>query len=111
MQRAFWGLAAKAAARAGNMDQQIQYLEKALSLPGDAQLTHGVLRLDADQLWDAYLARGKRIGNDEQKLLGNDEDWYFPATEAIRDRSAARTHTIRSTWRIRYQSPAASCSP
>ena len=83
MQSAFWGLAAKAAARAGNMDQQIEYLEKALSLPGDAQLTHGVLRLDADQLWDAYLARGKRIGNDEQKLLGSDEDWYFPATEAV----------------------------
>jgi hypothetical protein len=83
MQSAFWGIAAQAAARSGNMDRQIQYLEKALSLPGDAQITHGVLQLDADQLWDAYLARGKRIGNDEQKLLGNDEDWYFPATEAI----------------------------
>jgi Tetratricopeptide repeat len=83
MQNAFWGLAAKAAARSGSMDEQIKYLEKALSLSGDAELTHGVLQLDADQLWDAYLARGKRIGNEEQKLLGNDEDWYFPATEAV----------------------------
>ncbi len=83
MQSAFWGLAAKAAARSGTMDEQIKYLEKALSLSGDAELTHGVLQLDADQLWDAYLVRGKRIGNEEQKLLGNDEDWYFPATEAV----------------------------
>ena len=83
LQSAFWGLAAQAAARVGNVKQQIIYLEKALSLSADAQLTHGVLELDADQLWDAYLAMGKRIGNDEQKLLGSDEDWYFPATEAM----------------------------
>ncbi len=83
LQSAFWGLAAHAAARAGDTRQQIIYLEKMLSLSTDAQLTHGVLDVDADQLWDAYLAMGKRIGNDEQKLLGSDEDWYFPATEAI----------------------------
>jgi tetratricopeptide (TPR) repeat protein len=39
--------------------------------------------MDADQLWDAYLQQGKHIGNQEQKLLGNDDDWYLPATEAL----------------------------
>jgi hypothetical protein len=83
LQSAFWGLAAGAAKQAKQPFKQIAYLEHALSLPVDHELTHGVLEIDADQLWDAYLQQGKRIGNQEQKLLGNDEDWYFPATEAL----------------------------
>ncbi|MFQ5643101.1 MAG: tol-pal system YbgF family protein [Thiogranum sp.] len=83
LQSAFWGLAAMAAGQARQHYRQIEYLEHALSLPFDRELMHGVLELDADQLWDAYLQQGKRIGNREQKLLGNDEDWYFPATEAL----------------------------
>jgi len=83
LQSAFWGLAAAAAKQAKQPFKQIEYLEHALSLPVDHELTHGLLEVDADQLWDAYLEQGKRIGNEEQKLLGNDEDWYFPATEAL----------------------------
>ena len=83
LQSAFWGLAATAAKQAGQPVRQIEYLEYALSLPVDHELTHGVLDIDADRLWDAYLEQGKRIGNQEQKLLGNDEDWYFPATDAL----------------------------
>ncbi|GMQ87173.1 MAG: hypothetical protein BMS9Abin08_0371 [Gammaproteobacteria bacterium] len=83
LKSAFWGLAAAAAKLAGQPYRQIEYLEYALALPFDHELMHGVLELDADQLWDAYLQQGKRIGNNEQKLLGNDEDWYFPATEAL----------------------------
>ncbi len=82
LQGALWGLAAAAAAGA-DPRARIQYLEKALSQRIDAQLIHGVLDYNADQLWDAYLSAGKRIGNEEQKLLGSDEDWYFPATQAI----------------------------
>jgi hypothetical protein len=83
LQGALWALAASAAQQAGQPYRQLEYLEHALSLPYDQQLTHGVLDISPDQLWDAYLAQGKRIGNSEQKLLGNDEDWYFPATEAL----------------------------
>jgi len=83
LQSAFWGLAAVAAKQAGQPYRQIEYLEHALALPFDRELMRGVLELDADQLWDAWLQQGKRIGNSEQKLLGNDEDWYFPATEAL----------------------------
>ena len=82
---AFWGLAAGAAKLARQPFKQIEYLEHALSLPVDHELTHGLFEVDVDQLWDAYLQQGKRIGNQEQKLLGNDEDWYFPATEALAD--------------------------
>lgn len=83
LQGVFWALAAEAAAKAGERRAVIDYLEKALSLPLDRQLVHGIMAVDADNLWDAYLDEGKRIGNAEKKLLGSDEDWYFPATEAI----------------------------
>ncbi len=83
LQSAYWGLAAAAAKQAQQPFKQIEYLEHALSLPVDHELTHDLLEIDADQLWDAYLQEGKRIGNQEQKLLGNDDDWYFPATEAL----------------------------
>jgi hypothetical protein len=83
LKSAFWGLAAAAAKQARQPYRRIEYLEHALALPFDRELMHGVLELDADQLWDAYLQLGKQIGNAEQKLLGNDEDWYFPATEAL----------------------------
>ena len=83
LQSAFWGLAAGAAKQAKQPYKQIEYLEHALSLPVDHELTHDLLEIDAGQLWNAYLQQGKRIGNQEQKLLGNDEDWYFPATEAL----------------------------
>jgi hypothetical protein len=95
LQGAFWGLAAQAAGEARQSLQQIQYLEHALSLPIDQQLVHGVISYNADELWDAYLDAGKRIGNDEQKLLGNDEDWYFPATEAI-DKDPLRARILFS---------------
>ena len=83
LQGAFWGLAAQAAGDSRQPLKRIEYLEHALALPVNRQLIHGVISYNADQLWDAYLAAGKRIGNDEQKLLGNDEDWYFPATDAV----------------------------
>jgi len=83
LQSAFWGLAAAAAKQAQQPFKQIEYLEHALSLPVDHELTHDLLEMDADQLWDAYLQQGKHIGNQEQKLLGNDDDWYLPATEAL----------------------------
>ena len=83
LQGAIWGLAAQAAGESGQPLKRIRYLERALSLPIDQQLNRGVISYTADQLWDAYITAGKRIGNDEQKLLGNDEDWYFPATEAM----------------------------
>jgi hypothetical protein len=82
-QGAIWGLAAEAAGESGQALKRIRYLEQALSLPIDPQMNYGVVSYDADQLWDAYIAAGKRIGNDERKLLGNDEDWYFPATDAV----------------------------
>lgn len=82
-QGAFWGLAAHAAALQNKPFERIKHLERTLALPGDQELTHGMLKLDPDQLWDSYLELGQKLGNQDQRLLGNDEDWYFPAIEAM----------------------------
>ena len=104
LQGALWALAAAAAGQAGQPLKRIEYLEHALSLPVDQQLVHGVIDYDADQLWDAYLAAGKRIGNDEQKLLGSDEDWYFPATQAI-EKDPLRARILFSVLAVYGTSP------
>jgi hypothetical protein len=83
MQGALWALAAQAANRANKSREAILNLERALSLPVDRELTRGLIEFNADQLWRRYLELGQAIGNREQRLLGNDEDWYFPATEAL----------------------------
>ena len=80
---AYWALAAQAARGANKPFDQVRYLEKALSLPTERELTHALLEVDADHLWESYIELGKQIGNQEQRLIGSDEDWYFPATEAL----------------------------
>ncbi|MDT8388797.1 MAG: hypothetical protein RQ736_14945 [Thiogranum sp.] len=83
LQRAFWGLAARAAGQAGKPEAEIRYLERALSVVSDQQSIDLQLDLTADRLWALYQALGQNIGNQEQRLLGNDEDWYFPAIDAV----------------------------
>jgi len=83
IQGAYWALAAQAAGRANKPFNQVRYLEHALSLPTERELTHALLEVDADDLWESYIELGKHVGNQEQRLIGSDEDWYFPATEAL----------------------------
>lgn len=83
LQGAYWALAARAARGANKPFDELRYLENSLSLPSQRELTHALLDLDADYLWESYLGLGKQIGNQEQRLIGSDEDWFFPATEAL----------------------------
>lgn len=61
----------------------IDALEHALALPLDAGLDGRLFDRSAERLWDAYLAYGQQLSNQEQRLLGSDEDWYFPAMEIL----------------------------
>lgn len=83
LQRAWWSLAARAAAKADKPYDEVRYLEHALALRPDPELALLFPEVNADSLWQRYLALGQQIGNKEQRLLGNDDDWYFPATEAM----------------------------
>ena len=83
LQRAWWSLAARAAAKAGKSRDEITYLEHALALSPDPELALLFPEINADHLWERYLALGQQISNEEQRLLGNDDEWYFAATEAM----------------------------
>jgi hypothetical protein len=77
-----WAVAAEAAAQLDG-PRRIQALERTLSLPLAEELEGPLFGLSPEDLWTAYLAYGQALGNQEQRLLGQDEDWYFPATEAL----------------------------
>ncbi|MCA1803966.1 MAG: hypothetical protein LC646_01050 [Xanthomonadaceae bacterium] len=77
-----WQLAVEAARGLPPL-QYIDTLEQALALPREAQPEWVLFEVTGDLLWDAWLAHGRKLGNQEQRLLGADDDWYFPATEAL----------------------------
>jgi hypothetical protein len=76
-----WQLAVEAARKLPLLDY-IVTLEQALAQPREAQ-DWVLFDVSGDLLWDAWLAHGRQLGNQEQLLLGADDDWYFRATEAI----------------------------
>jgi hypothetical protein len=86
-----WQLAVEAARQLPVL-QYIDTLERALAQPRQTLPDWVLFTVQGDLLWDAWLAHGRQLGNQEQRLLGADDDWYFPATEALeRDPLRART--------------------
>jgi hypothetical protein len=77
-----WQLAVEAARGLPPL-QFIDTLEQALSVPPGSHPDWALFEVTGDQLWEAWLAHGRQLGNQEQRLLGADDDWYFPATEAL----------------------------
>lgn len=77
-----WQLAVEAARGLPPL-QYIDTLEQALAVPRESQPEWVLFEVTGDLLWDAWLVHGRKLGNQEQRLLGADDDWYFPATEAL----------------------------
>lgn len=50
-------------------------------------------RVDGDRLWQAWLELGRTLGNSQQLLMGEDDKWYFAATEAL-DRQPVRARAF-----------------
>ncbi len=77
-----WAVALDAARRLAPLIL-IDTLEHALALPLDGAVDARLFDRDPELLWEAYLDYGQYISNQEQRLLGSDEDWYFPAMEIL----------------------------
>lgn len=69
-----WWVAAMAAQAARDGRSEITYLQRALQqkIPTDKDK---LFLLDADKLWDAYIAYGEFLGNKQGLLVGDDEAW------------------------------------
>jgi len=88
-----YGTMAEAAVDDGNPAQQIIALENWFRVERVGKVWSQLFHLNADSLWDAYLAYAKRIGNREQLLLGNDEAW-FKAAENTDSRYPVRIRSL-----------------
>jgi len=78
----FWALAAKAA--------QAQGEKVNIALASDFALhfqtllpTDDLLRISADEVWQAYLDYGQRLGNEENLLIGEDDAWFSAVQAAL----------------------------
>ena len=86
-----WEIIAEAAALNGDPRLRIEAAEQALILGREQVTTDGVFGNAVDPLWRAYVAYGQQLGNQQQLLVGQDDAWYFAATDALaKDALAAR---------------------
>lgn len=79
LRRDAWAIAAEAADMLDNREARIAALERGLVVEGGAGAPT-IVPLGADQLWDAYLAFGKELGNRLQLIVGDDESWFVAAS-------------------------------
>ena len=80
-------------------------IETYLRLTRKETLDDGLLRIDGNQLWKAYQQYGKKIGNKQQLLLGDDESW-FKAAEKFKNKPL-RQRSLYAVLALDSRSPEA----
>ena len=83
VRREAWAFAAEAAGSINNRTARIAALERGLVLPAGSKPT--LAALDADLLWDDYIALGTELGNELQLIVGDDEAWFLAASNRYDD--------------------------
>ncbi|WP_139181394.1 tetratricopeptide repeat protein [Thiohalomonas denitrificans] len=74
--RLYWrGVAIEAAAADNDSAALIQGLEPLVAQGRDGSALRGLVRVDSDRLWEAYLDYARQVGNREQLLMGDDAAW------------------------------------
>lgn len=69
---------------------KIRWLEQWLG-SGDAMPAQGLMRISADDLWQAYRAEAERLGNLRQLLMGQEDAWFeLAASLEVTDPLGAR---------------------
>lgn len=97
-----WQLAVEVAQQLPDL-RSLDTLEQALGLAPDSP-DWTLFPLTGDRLWEAWLRHGRRLGNQEQRLLGADDDWYFPATEAL-EKDPQRARALFSVLSVHGSTP------
>ncbi len=89
----WWFVGADAAARQDDLGRRALALERALAHAEALPAGDGLFALGGEALWQAWLAFGRRVGNDEQLLIGDDEAW-FEAAEAGMPQAPVRARSL-----------------
>ncbi|GAB4353844.1 MAG: hypothetical protein Kow006_19280 [Gammaproteobacteria bacterium] len=99
-----WALAAEAASVAKDAPGLAEALEQALAQPGEVDHLAGVLNLDPDDLWEAYLSYGQQTGNRAQLLLGQDQAWFDRAAK-VREKYPLRARALYAVIALQGSDP------
>lgn len=83
LRREAWAFAAEAAGSINNRTARIAALERGLVLSAGSKPT--LSPLNADLLWDDYIALGTQLGNELQLIVGDDEAWFLAASNRYDD--------------------------
>lgn len=78
----YWSIAAIAAKSMSPVDEVVA-LESRLGI--DSIQTDSLYKVDADQLWQAYLNYARLVGNRSELLVGDDESWLQLALSTSRE--------------------------
>ncbi|MEX0607355.1 MAG: hypothetical protein WEC99_10120 [Halofilum sp. (in: g-proteobacteria)] len=89
----WWFVAADAALRHDDRGRRALALERALDHVQALPAGDTLFAVDGTDLWDAWLAFGRRVGNDEQLLIGDDDAW-FAAAESGMPQSPVRARAL-----------------
>lgn len=98
--RLAWTVAARAARQSGNRSAEIGALEKALGLGADRGVVDPIFRVNAGQLWSAYLDYGQQLGNEARILVGDDPMWFEQAV-GYRDSEPVKARALLSVVAFR----------
>ena len=93
LRASLWDVIAQTKAKVEDRPGRILALERALALSG-GRPADALFSADAETLWTAWLDWGQAVGNEAQLLMGQDEAWYFAATEALEDRHPLRARVL-----------------
>jgi hypothetical protein len=77
-----WQVLATVADSAGMHDERLRALEQALVSTKSAAPMLAHTLITADDLWDAYVQAGQRLGNQHQLLIGDDAAWLAAADDS-----------------------------
>ncbi|MFU8837295.1 MAG: hypothetical protein ACNA75_03250 [Thiohalomonadaceae bacterium] len=99
------GSMAEAALAAHDQARLILALQNYLSQPHRGSAEEGLFAFDGDALWQAWLAYGMRLGNQEQLLIGDDAAW-LAAAEKTELRYPVRKRSLYAVLALRGADPA-----
>jgi tetratricopeptide (TPR) repeat protein len=74
-----WAVIAEASRAENATGQYADALEQLFSETRSAQLDDGLIKLEAEALWQAYSQHAQVVGNRKQLLIGDDEQWFAQA--------------------------------
>lgn len=85
----------------------VNALESIVAGHKNIALPVGLFDFSADDLWDAYLEYALAIGNTEQYLVGDDQQWLKAARSAAKKRVVVKARSLYALVMLRGQNKAA----